>query len=307
MGFFSDLVGDIPFVGPIVNTLFGDDSPDYGSMFKDVFGAISGPATAYAGYQGQQDVNQTNERIAQQNNAFNAEQAATNREFQVQGQLRNQAWVDSNTNYAHQREVNDLRAAGLNPMLGIMKGSGGAHSLGGSGTPGSQASSSGLPNISNPIIAGATAASMGANSALTAQQTKTEGERTKLTAAEATTQTLRAVNAAEILGKEFDLKERQIDLLKGELVQLGKQGKLTDANTAVQHVRAILLRLDIPEARAMADYFGTAWGRSRPYQRDVGAAVGSLTHSLGTAAQSRSALSNASQRTRYNDYVIEGK
>lgn len=100
-------------------------------------GSVLGPALNFAGGIMANDANQ---EMNSANNAFNANEAAKNRD-----------WQAMMSNSAYQRSMADMQKAGLNPML--------AFSQGGASSPaGSSASSSGaqkMENIFEPAVSSA--------------------------------------------------------------------------------------------------------------------------------------------------------
>lgn len=78
-----------------------------------------------ASFFGQKSANDTNVKLAQQTSIFNAKEAAKNREFQ-----------ERMSSTAKRREMQDLKLAGLNPLLA---GTGGASTPSGSAATGAQA------------------------------------------------------------------------------------------------------------------------------------------------------------------------
>lgn len=129
-------------------------------VVKDVVGAVGGgPLGALVsgglGLLGQDATNKQQVALANETNAFNAEQAELNRQFQ-HGEAQNQmAFQADMASTAYQRATADMMKAGLNPMLAYQQGGAAVPS----GAAGAGSSASGvMPVIGNKVAAGVNAA-----------------------------------------------------------------------------------------------------------------------------------------------------
>jgi len=159
-------------------------------VWPAVIAAGAGLAMSRMGQLGQQSANSANLRIARETNANSA--AMADRQMQFQERMFHEATGLENT--AHQRQVKDLQAAGLNPMLAAgAAGAGGVSPPSGASAP--QTTGAPMQNENSSYAAAAPIVAGLANSAAGYDKTMAETEKVRA-------ETLDAINRAGISSVE---------------------------------------------------------------------------------------------------------
>lgn len=256
------------------------------------WGWLAWAVPAVLGALGSERANDSREENAESTNAFNAQQAAISREFSSQEAEKNRAFQEQMSNSAMVRGVQDMKNAGLNPML--------AYSQGGASTPSgampSSAQAAGVtPEVEDSIGKGISTAlafrqqqaqiqNVEAQTDLTraqrdnvSQDTINKGtENSRLVAAidNVKASTTQIMAAASELGVREEVHRATIEKAMQEIKESYAREDLT-------RVRAVLEKLNIAEARAMEKFFKSDIGEEAGFGRAIGTILKAIVGSVG--------------------------
>lgn len=230
--------------------------------------AIAGGASAY----GQSQANKTNVRLSREGMAFEADQVAKQMQFQERM---------SNTSY--QRATDDMRAAGINPML--------AYAQGGASTPGGGAASGAAATVQD--VVGPAVAS--------AQHARRLSQELKLMKQETAS---KFITNSQVLPRQTALLDADIKAKNAETALLRREMLESGARTKGHLVNALLGMADLPARRVAGEVGGGGFGRGTEYIRRglgavaplAGAAAGALFGRFARPQASRPIINNFPRR-----------
>lgn len=275
------------------------------ALSKGVSGILGGTVGAVGGFLGQKDANESNERIAAQNSAFNALEAQKQRDWASQEAATNREFQAYFSNSAYSRAVTDMMNAGLNPMLAYQQG--GASSPSGSIGSGAAATAVQPAPMLNKMAAAAQVAQSFANVEKTEAETRnveTDTEARRLNLPQSREYVVER-QLTELSRAKADL---HLSSWEGRLVEQKwenaiKEGKRIEADTGIKKVDEALKRLEIAGRRAESEYWrevgkgGVYW---REGVRPVASAVGAAAAAAGVMRGGRGLRPKGSYERTWN-------
>jgi len=202
-------------------------SGNWGDLISGGLNLIGGERANSANLASAREVMENNNEQAAIDREFQAEQAGINRDF-MSGEAKGnrnfqntqarigRRYATKMSNTAHQREVVDLRRAGLNPILGFAKGGGSStptpsvpHGAQASGAQasGSRASAGGMARLENTLQGGVSSALASMTARASAKHAEASAETQEETKNLVRQQGKNAIDEGEILRAEKVVKD----------------------------------------------------------------------------------------------------